>query len=101
MDIAGGAVGTASIVRKPDCASPLLGGTASLTPVAEQRRRRTRITRRCAKCKCSDATVFSISKHVYKERVVEVVAKFDKTAAEINLRFPLDYASHAAAANGS
>jgi hypothetical protein len=45
--------------------------------------------------------VFSISKHVYKERVVEVVAKFDKTAAEINLRFPLDYASHAAAANGS
>jgi len=56
-----------------------------------------------AKIKCPAALSFAnIKVHVYKERVVDVVvAKFDKTSAGSNLRFPTaDYASHATPANG-
>ena len=52
--------------------------------------------------KCPGAASFArIKVHVYKENVVDVVvAKFDKTTAGTNLRFPTaDYASHATPAN--
>ncbi len=55
-----------------------------------------------AKVKCPAATSFAhILVHVYKEREVDVVvAKFDKTTAGTNLRFPTaDYAAHATKAN--
>lgn len=55
-----------------------------------------------AKSKCSGAEVFAQLKvHVYKERSVDVViAKFDKTDAGTNMRFPTaDYASHQNPAN--
>lgn len=55
-----------------------------------------------AKVKCPTATSFThIKVHVYKEKAVDVVvAKFDKTTAGTNLRFPTaDYAAHATLAN--
>ena len=105
VDIAGGAVGTDFnfVCDKPALCTPVApGGTASFDLRLNSGAATRDHTTLHAKCKCPDATSFShLEVHVYKERVVDVVvAKFDKTTAGTNLRFPTaDYASHGPTAN--
>jgi len=104
VKIEGGAVGTDfdwACEPPAPCTPVQPGGDADfdlrLDAAAENKK-----TTLHARSKCPSKESFaSIPVHVYKEKVVDVVvAKFDKTAAGANLRFPTaDYASFAPTAN--
>lgn len=105
VTITGGAVGTDFdfACDTPDtCAVVPPGGDAEFDLRLNAGAHNKRETTLQAKSKCTPAVSFaSIKVHVYKEREIQVViAKFDKTNAGTNLRFPTaDYASHQNAAN--
>ncbi|MBX3288857.1 MAG: hypothetical protein KF855_05870 [Acidobacteria bacterium] len=105
VKIEGGAVGTDFDWACDDagtCDVVQPGGTADFDLRLNAGAHNKRETTLKAKSKCPGAEVFAQLKvHVYKERVVNVsIAKFDKTDAGTNMRFPTaDYASHQNAAN--
>ncbi len=105
VNIEGGAIGTDFdfVCDDPTVCTPVApGGTASFDLRLDAAAENKKDTPLHAKVKCPAATSFAqIQVHVYKEKEVDVVvAKFDKTTAGTNLRFPTaDYAAHATPAN--
>lgn len=105
VTIEGGALGTDFdwACDAPAVCTPVQpGGDATFDLRLDAGAENKRETTLHAKVKCPSAQSFaSLKVHVYKERSVDVViAKFDKTDAGTNLRFPTaDYASHQNSAN--
>jgi hypothetical protein len=105
VKIEGGAIGTDfdwACDPPAPCTPVQPGGDANFDLRLDAAAENKKETTLKAKVKCPSNEVFAQLKvHVYKEREIDVVvAKFDKTDAGTNLRFPTaDYASHQNDAN--